>query len=210
MMRIFACMATSLDGKLGAANLDRFVPIGSRHDMEHLLLLRNEADGILFGAGTFRAWPKIHWGQDRSHIAHHFLMSNSLNLDFQADLFADPQVPVTIFSSLHNSDPVKAPANHVTIVSTPEGTDQLAFISDYIEACGVTALLIEGGGVILNHFTEARLLQELYLTLTPLIIGENEAPGLFGSKALSAPPRIQIVDSRQVADEIFLQLELKY
>jgi len=204
-------MATSLDGKLGPANVDRFVPIGSRYDMDNLMLLRNEADGILFGAGTFRAWPKIHWGQDRSHIAHHFVMSNSLALDFQAELFADPRVQVTLFSTLLNkTNPSNHLADHVNVVSTPGGMDQLSFIRDYVSDCGVTSLLIEGGGMILNQFTESRLLQELFLTLTPGIIGKKDAPGLFGGKALSQPPRIQVLGSRQVGAEIFLHLNFDY
>jgi riboflavin biosynthesis pyrimidine reductase len=209
-MRIFACMATSLDGKLGPADADTFVPIGSRHDMENLMLLRKEADGILFGASTFRAWPKIHWGQNRSRVAHHFLMSNSLNLDFQAELFTDSSVPVTIFSKSPNSGTTGQFANHVTVVTTPDGKDQLSFIQNYIARCGVTSLLIEGGGSILHQFTESRLLQELFLTLTPRIIGEKAAPALFGGKVLSKPPRILVQDNRLVGDESYLHLKFYY
>ena len=203
-------MATSLDGKLGPANVDQFVPIGSRYDMENLISLRDAADGILFGASTFRAWPKVHRGNDPRRTAHHFIMSRSLDLDFRADLFQSPEIPITIFSGSEKTIPSHLLPDHVELVSIPDQPGQINLILEHIAKCGVEALLVEGGGHILHKFIAAQALAELYLTLVPVIIGDEMAPSLLGGQKLASPPHLKILDNRQVGNETFLHLELQY
>ncbi len=209
-MRIFACMASSLDGKIGPAGVDHFIAIGSRYDLENLISLRDEADGILFGASTFRAWPKIHRGNDPTKTAHHFIMSRSLNIDFNSELFLNDHVPVTLFSSsLQPFDSHLLP-EHVQIVTTPNGPEQVDHILSYIEDCGIKSLMIEGGGQILHQFIDGKALQELFLTLVPAVIGDIDAPGLLGDLSLKKPPQVKVIKSKMVGDEIYLHLWLDY
>jgi 5-amino-6-(5-phosphoribosylamino)uracil reductase len=203
-------MASSLDGKIGPADLDRFVPIGSRYDMENLISLRNGADGILIGASTFRAWPKVHQGNNPNQIAHHFIMSRSLDLDFSAELFQNPEIPITIYSGSAIISPKQSPPDHVEIISIPDQAGQMDLVLKHIAQCGVRSLLVEGGGHILHQFISAKVLGELYLTLVPIVIGNERAPALLGGQSLTAAPRIKIVESRQVRNEIFLHLKFDY
>ncbi len=209
-MRVFACMATSLDGKIGPAGVDQFVAIGSRYDMDNLMALRDEADGILFGASTFRTWPKVHYGNDPARNPHHFIMSRSLDLDLQAELFQHPEIPITIFSGTQKTKTNQHPPDHVEIVSIPEQPGQMDSILKHIQGCGIESLLIEGGGHILYRFMEASALEELYLTLVPKVIGDKRAPALLAGQSLSRPPQVSILGSKQVEDETFLHLEFKY
>ena len=203
-------MATSLDGKIGPANVDRFVAIGSQYDMENLIALRDTADGILFGANTFRAWPRVHRGNNPKRNAHHFIMSHSLDLDFGADLFQHPEIPITIFSGAGNMYPESTLPSHINIVSIPDQANQIQLILEYINTCGVKTLMVEGGGHILHAFLAAKALDELYLTLVPVIIGDEGAPALLGGQSLDAPPHVELRQSRQVGNETFLHLELRY
>jgi len=187
-MRVFACMATTLDGKIGPANVDHFVAIGSKYDMENLISLRDEADGILFGASTFRTWPKVHRGNNPKRNAHHFIMSRSLDLDFQAELFQYPEIPITIFSGTENITPGQPPPDHVEVISIPDQPGQIDLILKHVAQCGVESLLIEGGGHILHKFITAQVLEELYLTLVPTVIGNERAPALLGGQRLATPP----------------------
>lgn len=208
-MRIFACLASSIDGKIGPADTPGFTAITSRQDLAHLQRIRDKADGILFGAGTFRAWPKIHYGQDQTRIAHHFILSRSLALDWQAPLFQEPRVRTIIFTSSPDSRPAGLP-EQVEIVGVPETEDQIQTIMTHIENLGIQALLVEGGGQILQQFMEARVLQELYLTLAPLILGDEAAPALLGNRRLSSPPRLSILQQSLLDDEAYLHLALDY
>ena len=210
IMSIFACMATTSDGKIGPAGVDHFVAIGSRYDMENLISLRDEADGILFGASTFRTWPKVHRGNNPNQNAHHFIMSRSLDLDFNAELFQFPEIPITIFSGSTSGASRPSLPKHVDIVSTPDEPSQIDQILRHVASCGVKSLLIEGGGHILHKFIDAQTLDELYLTLVPSVIGDEMAPALLGGQRLAQPPLIKILNSKQVGSEVFLHLKIDY
>ncbi|NQV16850.1 RibD family protein [bacterium] len=203
-------MASSLDGKIGPAKAGQFVPIASPYDMQHLMSLRDEADGIIFGAGTFRAWPKVHRGLDKTKTARHFILSRSLDLNPKNLLFEAADVPVSIFSSSPMVPSKNVFPKHVKIVHTPAGKLQLPFILKQIETSGVKSLLVEGGGQIIYQFIKGQVLQELFLTLIPKVIGQVDAPALLGGKGLSKPPQIQVLNSRQVGDETYLHLGFKY
>ncbi|MEA3286316.1 MAG: RibD family protein [Candidatus Marinimicrobia bacterium] len=203
-------MASSLDGKIGPADADHFVSITSRYDMEHLKSLRDRADGILFGASTFRAWPKVHQGHDSTRKTAHFIMSHNLELDLDVPLFQAVDIPLTIFTDSKTALSQRHFPKHVKLVPTPEGIGQITFIINHLRKQNINALLIEGGGQVLHQFIDAGVLQELYLTLAPTLIGQKEAPGLLGNQTLSHPPKIRLLSSRQVKDEFYLHFKLDY
>jgi len=209
-MKVFACMAVSLDGRIGPASVDHFVAITSANDMDHLKNLRDQADGILFGAGTYRTWPKVHRGHDRDRKTPHFIMSRSLELDTETPLFQDLKTPLTIFCNL---DDVKGEGNipsHAELVITPEAPNQIPFILNNLENRGIKSLLVEGGGQVLHQFIAAEALPELYLTLAPKLIGHAQAPQLLGNNTLVNPPEVRILNARYLEGETFLHLELLY
>jgi len=208
-MRVFACMASTLDGKIGPAGVEQFVSISSPHDLQHLERLRDQADGILFGAGTYRAWPRVHAGRNKSHKPHHFIMSRSLKLNTDTPLFQDPDTLVTIFTSTSKPSTDRFP-ERVSVVVCPEGPGQVASIMAHVRGLGVTSLLVEGGGKILSRFIEAQILQELYLTLVPTLMGQPNAPELLGGLELSKTHQFQIISNKQVGNELYLHLKLDY
>jgi len=209
-MRVFACMASTLDGKIGPAGVDHFVSISSPVDQQHLKAIRDQADGILFGASTYRAWPKAHTGLKGVKKAHHFIMSRRLDLDVNTPLFQSKDTPITVFKvSGGHVRPEHFP-ERVEIVGFPEDPGQIFSILNHIKESGVTSLLIEGGGRVLNQFIEAGVLQELYLTIVPAFMGNPDAPGLLGDLKLSNKPRLQLQSSKLVADETFQHFRLDY
>ena len=124
-MRMFACMASSLDGRIGPSGVDHFVALGSRYDLQHLVHLRDEADAVLFGASTFRAWPRVHWGTDPKRPLHHFIMSRRQDLDPRSELFQHPDVPITIISSSAGNASAETWPEHVEVITVKEGPEQV-------------------------------------------------------------------------------------
>jgi 5-amino-6-(5-phosphoribosylamino)uracil reductase len=70
---------------------------------------------------------------------------------------------------------------------------------------GVQTLLVEAGGELLSQFLAADALDELYVTLCPVLIG-GKTPGLVGGTGFSlhALPHLTLMSSEVVGDEIFL------
>lgn len=202
-------MASSVDGKIGPAGVDRFVSITSERDLLHLQEIRDQADGILFGAETFRTWPKVHVAMNRRQPAHHFILSRSLQLDFSAPLFQEKHVLVTVFSPHSLAEGIELPEN-TSLIQVDQSASMIHDIVEQVKRLGVKNLLVEGGGRILNLFISAGLLEDIYLTLSPQIIGDVNAPGLTGNTRLEHLPRLQMLSGEQTNDEIFLHLALKH
>jgi len=203
-------MASTLDGKIGPANVEQFVSLGSRHDLDHLKSLRDTADGVLFGGSTCRAWPKVHSGHKADHQLHHFILSHSLDIDPSADLFQNADISVSIFTAAKPSLFLEQFPAQVKFVHLNDQNSSIVQAVDYIKQQGVTNLLVEGGGQVLQQLIEAQILQELFLTVTPKVMGQVDAPNLFGDMSTFKPPALETMDSKIVGDEAYFHFLLQY
>ena len=72
---------------------------------------------------------------------------------------------------------------------------------------GVRRILLEGGGELNFSFLAANLVDEIYITVTPRILGGARAPPVAdGSGFLaSAHPQLELVSCRRRGDEVFLR-----
>jgi 5-amino-6-(5-phosphoribosylamino)uracil reductase len=60
-------------------------------------------------------------------------------------------------------------------------------------------------------FLEAQVVQELFLTLCPLLIGGHDTPGLVGGVEFShSPVKTELLSLEQVGEELFLHLKVNY
>lgn len=209
LMRIFACMASTLDGKIGPAGASSFVSITSPADLEHLKKVRDQADGILFGAETYRTWPKVHRGTSLDHRPHHFILSRTMDLAMGTPLMDAVDIPVTVIGA-GPSRPGEELGERVDFISVSEGPKGMGEIIKEISKLGIDQLLIEGGGRILQQFIGAGLVDDLYLTLSPRIMGDPAAPALLGDAQLDQQVTTEILSCTQKDQEIYLHLKLKY
>jgi riboflavin biosynthesis pyrimidine reductase len=71
---------------------------------------------------------------------------------------------------------------------------------------GVENLLVEGGGGVMWDFARADLLDRLYLTLTPKILGGTEAPTLVDGAGFTPAqvPSFKLKACRRVGQELYL------
>ncbi|MBY0403143.1 MAG: RibD family protein [Cyanobacteria bacterium] len=234
-MKVIACFASSLDGKIGFPplpedasenppnNIPGYTRISSDNDINHLKKVRDQADAILMGGKTFRAYPKIHLGTNPKKLLPHGI----LTYGFSPTHSIPPTSP--IFTGSPGS---KIPATHIFTYSSPpeeiaalypqqvtwhclkEGppSQTLPEILKIFEAQGVKTLLVEGGGEILDLCLRAQCLDELYLTLCPLFIGGAQAPGLLGGVGfsdLASAPKTQILSQETMGNEVYFHLKLK-
>jgi 5-amino-6-(5-phosphoribosylamino)uracil reductase len=215
-MRIIACFAATLDGKIGsAANMrDR---VGSRADLAHLLAVRNQADALLYGGETFRQHPLLRKGSGQARAPLQCLLTRTFNLPPEASLFrdsvqADPPAPIIIASPEPASPDVRARyPRHIDWLTAGTG-NPVPLVLEYLRGCGVETLLIEGGGQLMHLCLEARAVQELYLTVCPLLLGGRDDPTLVtgpGFRVADAP-RTEVLSAEWREGELYLHLKLRY
>ena len=152
-------MVSSLDGRATLEGTSR--KLGGPQDLEMLRALRRRADALIVGPGTVAAegygplpCPAV-------------LVSRSFELPWAAGLFAAPGQRVLLYTRADGSVP-DLPAD-VEIV--PQ--DDLRAVLADLRTRGIERLLCEGGPTINRALLDAGLLDELFLTLSPVVSGEG-------------------------------------
>jgi riboflavin-specific deaminase-like protein len=174
--------AATLDGR--AAIAGRSGSIGSAVDTEMLQRLRTRFDAVMIGAGTMRAErygrivsdPQLRAYRERTLLTHDplaVLVSNRLELPWDAGLFTDGGGRVVIFTASEQKPPDTA--TPVTVVRHPDGVELDKALEWLLAERGITSVLCEGGPTLHGRLREGNLADELFLTIAPKLAG-GEAP----------------------------------
>ena len=157
-------MVSSVDGRATLGGTSR--ALGGPTDLAMLLALRRRADALIVGPGTVRAegygplpCPAV-------------VVSRSFDLPWEAGLFAAPGQRVLVYTRAEREPPEVAA--EVETVPIAELADVLADL----RARGVERLLCEGGPTLNRALLADGLLDELFLTLAPLVAGDEAAPAI--------------------------------
>jgi riboflavin-specific deaminase-like protein len=174
--------ATTLDGR--AAIAGKSGGIGSATDTEMLQRLRTRVDAVMIGAGTMRAErygrivsdPDFRAYRETIGLAHDplaVIVSNRLELPWDAALFTDGGGQVVVFTT--SEDEVPVTATPVTVVRHPEGVELDKALEWLLTEQGIKSVLCEGGPTLHGRLREGGLADELFLTIAPKLAG-GEAP----------------------------------
>ena len=152
-------MVSSLDGRATLGDTSR--ALGGPADLEMLLALRRRADALIVGARTVRAegygplpCPAV-------------LVSRSFDIPWDAGLFSAPGQRVLVYTRAEHELPDVAAAVEVVPIV------ELAEVLADLRGRGVKRLLCEGGPTLNRGLLDAGLLDELFLTLSPAVSGED-------------------------------------
>ncbi|MEU6331806.1 dihydrofolate reductase family protein [Streptomyces sp. NPDC047049] len=229
---VYANFVTSLDGVValgpeypssgsaisGRASADRFV----------MGLLRACADAVLIGAGTLRATPGHQWTPDHvcPQAAPDFVeLRRSLRRTTQPEL-----VVVTASGDVPTEHP--ALQSGALVATTAEGARRLEGrlpptcailtavsalrMSDVLAALhaqGHTTVLTEGGPHLIGHLLGEGLLDELFLTTSPVLAGRDgtSRPGVVAGLELlpNRPTGADLISARRRDSYLFLRYRLR-
>jgi riboflavin-specific deaminase-like protein len=173
-------MVTTVDGR--ASVNGRSKDLGSRTDTELLLGLRSRFDAVMIGAGTMRAErygriisdPRVRAERERIGLARDplaVIISGKLDLPFDAPLFTDGGGRVLIFTSSGERRPETA--TPLQLVSMGDEIELEPVLEDLRHERGIRALLCEGGPQTFGQLIAGGLVDELFLTVTPTITGDD-------------------------------------
>jgi riboflavin-specific deaminase-like protein len=200
--------ATTLDGR--AAIDGRSGPIGSATDTEMLQRLRTRVDAVMIGAGTMRVerYGRLvsdsHFRayRERIGLAHDplgVIVSNRLEIPWEAGLFTDGGGRVVIFTASEQKPPETA--TPVTIVRHPDGVELDRALEWLRNERGIRSVLCEGGPTLHGRLCEGGLADELFLTIAPKIAG-GEGPRILEG-ALPDVEQVELAWLLESAGELF-------
>ncbi len=217
---VFINVATTIDGKL-APSTRHFRPFSSRRDQQLLMELRTRADAVMAGARTVDlnavtlAPGGLRYRRRRvkNGLAEYNLrvvVSGSGSLNPQAEIFRDRSSPIIVFTTDRIAAPklkkLRAVADEVAIF----GEGQFDFTSALRwlrEKWNVKRLLCEGGGELNAGLFRENLVDEIYLTFSPLIFCGRNAPTMAdgeGIPEVKQAIRARLKTLERVGDELFL------
>ena len=180
-----ANMVSSLDG---AARLDGLSDgLSSEGDKRIFGVLRALADVVLVGAQTVRAegyrpararpgFAAARAARGQAPAAAIAVVTARLDLDLDAPLFTEPLVPTVVITCASAPAEALKAAERVAdvVVAGDERVDPVAMVAALVGR-GWTRLLTEGGPRLLGQLAAAGVLDELCLSLAPLL-ASGDAP----------------------------------
>jgi riboflavin-specific deaminase-like protein len=217
---VFLNAAITADGKLAPASR-HFEPFGGPRDHDHLLELRATADAVMAGARTVDL-DRVNMGPGaikyrrarlRRGLAEYnlrIIVSGSGTIDPEAEIFRHRFSPIIILTSERASKQklrkLMELADEVKICGKA-GIDFVTAFRWLREKWKVKRLLCEGGGEVNGALFAANLVDEVNLTLCPLIFGGRGAPTLAdgaGVQRLSEAARFRLVSMKPNGEGLFL------
>jgi riboflavin biosynthesis pyrimidine reductase len=181
-------MVSSVDGRATLGGTSR--ALGGPADLEMLLALRRRADALIVGPATVRAegygplpCPAV-------------LVSRSFDLPWEAGLFSAPGQRVLVYTHAEREPPdVAAEVEALPFAELPD------VLAD-LRARGIERLLCEGGPTLNRALLAEELLDELFLTLAPVVAGDEAAPAII---APGEPARLSLHSVATADGELYLR-----
>lgn len=201
-MKIVSNSAISIDGKINTKNKNS-LPLGSPHDRKLMKELRDNFEAVLVGGNSFRHWPYplLPLKPTKKKIWN-IVISRSLDVPLYPRFTESHQIR-SLFLTSKRIIPKKFPCQ----ILQSQRPITPTWIVRELAKLGIKKLLIEGGGNLIYQFLKAGLLNEMYVTLCPLVIGDREAPGIVtGSGFLQHTiKRLKLKWLRKWGNEIYLR-----
>ena len=166
-------LGLSLDGRIAdATHSSRWIT--GPEAREQVQAMRRSADAILVGAGTVRhdnpsLWPR----PDRKRKPWRIVIVHDGPLPLRAQLFTDAHASRTLVAAPKGWQPAcarKIRKTGATVLELPR-KGFLPAMARQLAEMDILKVLCEGGGILAGELLQARLVDELCLFLSPVLIG---------------------------------------
>jgi 5-amino-6-(5-phosphoribosylamino)uracil reductase len=210
-------LAMSADGKI--ADYQRSHPgFGSAADLQHLETQVAAADGVLMGASTLRAGGTAMRVMDVNLIQQRqakgqpeqpvqILASASAAIDSALPFFRQP-IPRWLLTTSEGATlwEGRSEFERILVSSTEDNktnwNDALSTIADL----GIERLAVLGGGELVASLFAVDGIDEVWLTVCPVILGGTQSPTPVDGAGFAADvaPRLQLLAAKPHQQEVFL------
>ena len=216
--RIILNFAMTIDGKVSTA---KPTPSGftSAVDKHRLLEIRSLGDALMVGKNTLQidrmsmglpdeALRQARLQRAQAEYPIRVIISNSGDLSADLNIFNHRFSPIVIYSTTRMplSTQTELRAKAELHLSTLDHLSLKEVLNDLYETHQVRTLVCEGGPQLAKTLAEMNVVDELFLTVAPLIAGGAGAPGILGAPGSFLPSsRIYRLKSMKVeAAECYL------
>jgi riboflavin-specific deaminase-like protein len=207
-------MVSSLDGK---ATIDwRTQGLSSELDRRLFHNLRTQVDAVMVGAGTLRQerygrvmkteelrQKRVEEGLATDPLA--VIVSARLDLPADLPLLNVPEQRVVIATGSDATLPgLGAQVEYVRV-----GDDLPRLMAYLAEAHGIRTVLCEGGPTLNSYLFAAQLVDELFLTLSPKVVGGAAALTIVAGRELVDSAELELVTVAEGEGELFTRWRVR-
>jgi 5-amino-6-(5-phosphoribosylamino)uracil reductase len=206
-------MVSSLDGK---ATLDwRTKGLSTEIDRRLFHHLRTQADAVMVGAGTAReerygrmtkndelSAKRVAEGRAAEAVA--VVVSGRLDLPPDLPLLSEPEQAVLIATGSEAELP--GLGAHVEYVRVG---DDLPRLMAELHERGVRSVLCEGGPTLNSFLFAAGIVDELFLTLNPKVLGGAAALTIVAGRELVEPVELDLVSVAEAEGELYTRWRVR-
>lgn len=190
----------TLDGKV-YINKKGYWPIGSKNDYDVFTILRAKADVIIDGKQT-----ALRFGKNTIQTIHDRKFQELRKKMGKANI--PDYVVVTQHPSQELTDVLQNPYGFEPIIFS----EDISQLSTFLKKKGAEHVFIDGGPLLLGSFFAQNLIDEVFLTIAPKIVGNEKDMTVTLVEGLLFPPekikKLLLLSSQTVGDEVFLRYKV--
>jgi riboflavin biosynthesis pyrimidine reductase len=207
-------MIASADGASAVSGVSKGLSGPADHEL--FLLLRSLADVILVGAGTARSEhygparmtsdvQAARRGRGQAPVPPIAVVTRSCRLDWDSPLFANATArPIVVTVSDAPAADRASAARVADVVLAGDHDVELGSALGALRDRGARSVLAEGGPTLNADLAAAGMVDELCLTLAPLLVG-GPANRILAGTALTAPPGLRLASVCEQDGFVFLR-----
>jgi riboflavin biosynthesis pyrimidine reductase len=198
--RVYANFVATVDGVVAIPSVpqsNKLIADGSSADRLLMGALRACADAVVIGSGTLAASPGGLWTPAQAYPD-----AASAYDELRRSLGLSPAPEVVVLSRSGDIDPAHPAIAAGALVLAVEPSAAVSALRER----GHRRILCEGGPHVIGSFLEAGAVDELFLTISPLLVGEPETRlGLVEGADLLPGLNTHLLGVRRSGDHLFLR-----
>lgn len=199
---------SSVDGKVQVIkNPKTYWPLGSEFDHQVLTELRSYADVLIHGKNTALSFSTF---KNFNKKLKYMVISNSPDEKLLENLH-NKKVKVYLVTNERAKISQKY-LNLINILKLGKDRVDLKLLVNHFNKEGLKNILLEGGPSLMGSFFKENLVDEIFLTIAPKIIGNESNSTLTMVEGFMFKPdkvkKLKLISSKVAGDEIFLRYQV--
>ena len=210
-------VAATLDGKIATRNGDSKW-ISGEASRRFVHKLRDQVDGVLVGIGTvLRDDPRLTARVKEGREPYRIVLDSRLKIPEEAKVFEHS--PLEVILATTGSAPqdkierLEKKGVRVLIADSKKGRVDLKSCLSKLGEIGMMNLLVEGGSQVNGSFLDEGLIDKFLLFLSPKLIGDPQALGIFGGRGVSnlrETVGLKDIRAKKIGEDIFIEGYLEW
>lgn len=203
-------MAASVDGRIAVSPSEATAArcasgFLSPADQEHVQSVVAQSNAVIIGANTARASPRLLKQKNYRNSYPVWIILTNKGLEKDSPFWQHRSIERWIVSPA----PVEQHSHAGVCYFSYRDQDPAMFVANLLQQHNMAKILLFGGGEINRLFYRRQLVDELIITVCPLIVAQDRAP-LLVAPPLDTPIKLELISTRTVEDHVFIHYKVRY